>query len=383
MSKPLLFTPFKMRGVTAPNRCVVSPMVQYRATDGQVNDYHLVHLGKFALGKFGIVFTENCAIEPRGRVTQGDLGMWDDSQIEGHKRLVRFLKQEGALAATQITHSGRKGCTPRSFDKPDELGPEGAGWQRWQVVGPSALSAGERYADAPAARHATRSTTLVQKFGEAARRADAAGYDIIEIHGAHGYLLAQFLSPISNTRNDQYGGDRAGRMRFPLAAARAVREDWPEHKPMFIRVSAVDGAGGWDVDDTVAYAKELKALGIDVIDTSSGGLTGLSTALPVKRALGFQVPFAAAVKRQARHPDHGGRPDPRRAAGRGDPAGRRRRPDRDRPPGALRPVLGAACRAGAGLRHRLRHVDSRIRLVARQAQEQPLGRSKKTTGNAQ
>ena len=145
MQKPLLFTPLKLRGLTVPNRCVVSPMVQYRATDGQVNDYHLVHLGKFALGKFGIVFTENCAVEPRGRVTQGDLGMWDDGQIEGHKRLVRFLKQEGALAGTQITHSGRKGSTPRSFDKPGELGPAGAGWQRWELVGPSALPAGEGY----------------------------------------------------------------------------------------------------------------------------------------------------------------------------------------------------------------------------------------------
>ena len=140
---------------------------------------------------------------------------------------------------------------------------------------------------------------IVKKFGEAARRADAAGYDIIEIHGAHGYLLAQFLSPLSNKRNDQFGGDRAGRMKFPLAAAKAVRENWPEHKPMFIRVSAVDGGGGWDVDDTVAYAQELKALGIDVIDTSSGGLAGLSTAAPIKRSLGFQVPFAAAVKRGA------------------------------------------------------------------------------------
>ena len=149
LSRPLLFTPFKMRGVVAPNRAVVSPMVQYRATDGLVNDYHLVHLGKFALGKFGIVFTENCAIEPRGRVTQGDLGLWDDSQIESHRRLTRFLKQEGSLAATQITHSGRKGSTPRSFDKPGELGPKEAGWQRWQVVGPSELSAGEPYAPAP------------------------------------------------------------------------------------------------------------------------------------------------------------------------------------------------------------------------------------------
>jgi 2,4-dienoyl-CoA reductase-like NADH-dependent reductase (Old Yellow Enzyme family) len=144
--------------------------------------------------------------------------------------------------------------------------------------------------------------TTGKKFGEAARRADAAGYDIVEIHGAHGYLLAQFLSPLSNKRNDAFGGDRAGRMKFPLAAAKAVRENWPEHKPMFIRVSAVDGGGGWDVDDTVAYAHELRALGIDVIDTSSGGLAGLSTAAPIKRSLGFQVPFAAAVKRGANIP---------------------------------------------------------------------------------
>lgn len=301
MQKPLLFTPFQMRGVTAPNRCVVSPMVQYRATDGLVNDYHLVHLGKFALGKFGTVFTENCAVEPRGRVTQGDLGLWHDNQVEGHKRLVRFLKQEGSLAATQITHSGRKGSTPRAFDKPGQLGPAEANWQKWQVVGPSALPAADGWM-VPHQLEAAEIADLVKKFGEAARRADAAGYDVIEIHGAHGYLLAQFLSPLSNTRNDQFGGDRAGRMRFPLAAAKAVRENWPENKPMFIRVSAVDGAGGWDVDDTVAYARELKALGIDVVDVSSGGLTGVSTALPVKRSLGFQVPFSAAVKRQAEIP---------------------------------------------------------------------------------
>ena len=298
MQKPLLFQPLKLRGVTAPNRSVVSPMVQYRATDGQVNDYHLVHLGKFALGKFVIVFTENAAVVPTGRVTEGDLGMWDDSQIEGHKRLVRFLKQEGALAGTQITHAGRKGSTPRSFDKPGQLGPEGAGWQKWQVVGPSELAAADGWM-VPRQLGDADIADLVKKFGEAAKRADAAGYDVIEIHGAHGYLLAQFLSPISNKRNDQYGGDREGRMRFPLAVAKSVREGWPEHKPMFIRVSTVDGAGGWEVEDTVAFAKALKALGVDVIDCSSGGLTGLSTALPVKRSLGFQVPFSAAVKRQA------------------------------------------------------------------------------------
>src|SRR5262249_4504848 len=200
---------------------------------------------------------------------------------------------------------------PRSFDKPGQLGPTGAGWQRWQVVGPSELPAGEGYVT-PKALSTGELDDLVVKFGQAARRADACGYDVIEVHGAHGSLLPQFRSPISNQRNDQYGGDRAGRMRFPLAAARAVREGWPENKPMFIRVSAVDGAGGWDVEDTVAYAKELKALGIDVVDTSSGGLAGLSTAAPIKRALGFQVPFASAVEHRAGIPTIAGRPVPGR-----------------------------------------------------------------------
>ena len=276
-------------------------MVQYRATDGQVNDYHLVHLGKFALGKFGIVFTENCAIEPRGRVTQGDLGMWDDGQIEGHKRLTRFLQQEGALAATQITHAGRKASLAALSSTSRTSSARRA---RAGSVGRSSAVGAVRRASATrragGSSTSPRWTTIVKKFGEAARRADAAGYDIIEIHGAHGYLLAQFLSPLSNKRNDQYGGDRAGRMRFPLAAAKAVRENWPEHKPMFIRVSAVDGGGGWDVDDTVAYAQELKALGIDVIDTSSGGLTGLSTALPVKRVAG--LPGAVRRGGEARRP---------------------------------------------------------------------------------
>ena len=298
MQKPLLFTPLKLRDVVARNRCVVSPMVQFRATDGEVNDFHLVHLGNFALGGFGIVFTENCAVEPRGRVTQGDLGLWDDGQIASHKRLVAFLKGEGALAATQITHSGRKGSTPRVFDKPGELGPAGAGWQKWEVVGPSDQAAAEGWLK-PRQLNAVEIADLVEKFAAAARRADAAGYDVLEIHAAHGYLLAQFLSPISNTRNDQYGGDRAGRMHFPLDVARAVRAAWPENKPLFLRVSAVDGGGGWDIDDTIAFASELKAIGVDVIDCSSGGIAGAATAAGVKRSLGFQVTFAAAVKKES------------------------------------------------------------------------------------
>ena len=294
MQKPLLFSPLKLRGVTAPNRCVVSPMVQFRATDGLVNDFHLVHLGKFALGKFGIVFTENCAVEPRGRVTQGDLGLWDDGQIASHKRLTAFIKGEGALAATQITHSGRKGSTPRTFDKRGEFGPAGAGWKKWEVVGPTDLPAAEGWLQ-PRALSAAEIEELVAKFAAAAKRADAAGYDVLEVHGAHGYLLAQFLSPISNTRNDKYGGDRAGRMRFPLDVARAVRQAWPESKPLFVRVSAVDGGGGWDVDDTVAFAKELKAIGVDVVDCSAGGF--LSSRLVFRK--GYLVGNASRIRRES------------------------------------------------------------------------------------
>ena len=298
MSQPLLFTPLQLRGVTSPNRCVLSPMVQHKAVDGHVNDYHLVHLGQFALGRFGIVFTENCAVEPRGRVTPGDLGIWDDHQIEGHQRLVRFLQQQGSLAGIQISHAGRKASSPRPFDPPGAFGPASAGWQPWEVVGPSAVPAGDGF---PMPQELTIKGVedLVRRFAAAAERADRAGYDVIELHAAHGYLLAQFLSPISNQRNDCYGGDLAGRMRFPLEVVRAVRQVMPEHKPLFLRVSALDGAGGWDLADTVAFARELKTLGVDVVDCSSGGLTGLATAQPIQRSPGFQVPFASAVRHQA------------------------------------------------------------------------------------
>lgn len=298
MNQPLLFTPLRLRGVTCANRCVLSPMVQHKAHNGEVNDEHLVHLGRFAIGGFGLVFTENCAVDPAGRVTQGDLGLWDDAQIPGHQRLVQVLQRHGSLAGIQISHAGRKGSTPRPFDPPGQLGPPEAGWRPWEVVGPSALKAGEGFAT-PRELTAADIEHLIDRFAETTRRADQAGYDVVELHAAHGYLLAQFLSPISNQRRDAYGGDLAGRMRFPLAVARAMRQGLANHKPLFVRVSSLDGAGGWDLDDTVVLAQELKALGVDVIDCSSGGLTGLATAQPIQRVPGFQVPFAAAVRRQA------------------------------------------------------------------------------------
>lgn len=298
MNQAMLFKPLSLRGVTSPNRCVLSPMVQYKAIDGLVSDYHLVHLGQFAIGRFGIIFTENCAINPQGRVTQGDLGLWNDHQIAGHRRLVNFLQQEGSLAALQLSHSGRKGSAARPFDPPGQLGPSGANWQTWDVVGPSPLPAANGY-PVPVELTLEGINTTVNQFVASAARAERAGYDILELHAAHGYLLAQFLSPISNRRQDDYGGSLNNRMRFPLELVRQVRQTWPKSKPLFVRVSAIDGAGGWDLNDTIVFAKQLKGLGVDVIDCSSGGLTSLATAEPIQRQPGDQVPYASAVRQQA------------------------------------------------------------------------------------
>lgn len=296
---PLLFTPFAIRGVTLPNRVVISPMVQYRAKEGLANDFHMVHLGKFALGRAGTVFTEATAVEPRGRVTHGDLGLWNDAQCEALKPVVRYLHREGSVAAIQLAHAGRKGSMQRAQDGNGPLTPadRARGLEPWQVVGPTVEPVGPGWL-VPHQLTIDDIAGLVRDFADAAARADAAGFDIAEIHGAHGYLIASFLSPVSNTRNDAYGGDRAGRMRFALEVTRAVRSVWPERKPLFFRVSSVDGTDfGWDMNDTVVLAMTLKELGVDVVDCSSGGLTGSATAAGVKRRPGFQVPFAAEVRR--------------------------------------------------------------------------------------
>ena len=298
---PLLFTPLTLRGVTARNRLVLSPMVQYRARDGMPNDFHLVHLGRYAQGRMGIVFTEATAVEPRGRVTHRCCGVWNDAQMHAFRRITDYIRAEGSLSAIQLAHAGRKGSAARAMDGGGKL-PEAdlaAGFTPWQVVGPTSEPVGPGWL-VPHALSVPEIETIVAAFGAAARRADEAGFDIAEVHGAHGYLIATFLSPVTNTRNDGYGGDRAGRMRLALEVTRAVRAAWPEHKPLFFRVSSVDGAeGGWGIEDTVALAKELGRLGVDVVDCSSGGLSTIGTAALVPRGLGFQVPFAAAVKRQA------------------------------------------------------------------------------------
>jgi len=294
-----LFTPLALRGVTARNRAAVSPMVQNRSQDGFANDFYLVHYGKFALGKFGIVFTEATAVEARGRVTDGDMGLWSDAHVDGLARIARFVQAEGSLAAIQLAHAGRKGAMQRAFEGNGPLGPEdfAKGRKPWAVVGPTTQPVAPGWL-VPQALTPDEIGEIVQAFADAARRADRAGFDICEIHGAHGYLIASFLSAVSNTRNDGYGGDLAGRMRIALEIARAVREAWPQRKPLFFRVSALDGAGGWSLEDTVALSQELARLGVDVVDCSSGGLTGSATAAPIPRSPGFQVPFASAVRKQ-------------------------------------------------------------------------------------
>jgi 2,4-dienoyl-CoA reductase-like NADH-dependent reductase (Old Yellow Enzyme family) len=289
--RPLLFTPMTIRGVTLPNRIVLAPMVQYRAREGFPGDFHMVHLGKFALGRFGVVMTEATAVEPRGRVTHECPGIWSDDHIAAWRRVTDYIRAEGSVPAIQLAHSGRKGATHRAQEntKPYDAA------KAWPVVGPTTEPTNTGH-HVPHALSVAEIADITRAFADAALRADAAGFDILEIHSAHGYLLASFLSPISNTRNDFYGGDRAGRMRFPLEVTRAVRAVWPSEKPLFFRVSALDGADGWNLDDTVALALELRALGVDVVDCSSGGLTGTATAAPIPRHPGFQVPFAAAVR---------------------------------------------------------------------------------------
>jgi len=299
---PLLFAPVTLRSVTARNRAVISPMCTYSAADGMAQGWHLAHLGKFALGGAGIVFVEATAVEARGRITHGCLGVWSDAHARALGRIAQFLKAHGALSAIQLAHAGRKASMQRPWFGNGPLGPEDAarGDRPWQIVGPTAEPAAEGWL-APHAMTRADIDEVVGAFAAAARRAHAAGFDIVELHGAHGYLIHSFLSPLSNTRSDGYGGELGGRMRLALEVVDAVRAAWPADKPLFFRISSVDGVGGpgWKIEDSIELARALKAHGVDVIDCSSGGISGPVTSAIVPRELGFQVPYAAAVRREA------------------------------------------------------------------------------------
>lgn len=301
-SLPRLFTPIRFRDVTVRNRMMLAPMNQHRATDGMADDGLLVHLGKFALGGFGIVITEATAVERNGRIAPGDLGIWSDEHIAGLKRVTSFVRGAGAAAAIQLGHSGRKGSSQRPWGGFGPLGAAdaAAGEPPWPLVGPTAEPLGEGHV-VPRALDEEGIASVVRSFADAAARADAAGFDIVEIHGGHGYLIASFLSPTVNTRTDAYGGDLAGRMRFALEVAEAVRERWPAGKPLFFRMSCVDGhPEGWKIEDSVALAAALREKGVDLIDCSSGGLRQSTALENAHRHPGYQVPYAAEIRCKAR-----------------------------------------------------------------------------------
>ena len=302
MTTPHLFQPITLRGLTARNRVVISPMCQYSAHDGHLEDWHSVHLGRFAMGGAGIVFTEATAVQKCGRITHGCPGLWADSQIAGHARVAQFALRNGAIPAVQLGHAGRKASMQRPWfgNGPLDDADFARGDMPWPTVAPSAEPVAPGW-QVPHALTEAEIGTLVEDFAAAARRAAAAGYKIAEIHGAHGYLIHSFLSPLSNTRNDAYGGDLAGRMRLALEVAQAVRAVWPEELPLFFRTSAVDGTPeGWSLDDTVALARELKKVGVDVMDCSSSGIAGSATAdTRAKRQPGFQVGYAERVRAEA------------------------------------------------------------------------------------
>jgi len=300
-TSPLLFTPIELRGVKLRNRIVISPMCTYSAKDGLVNDWHLVHLGKLAQGGAGLVFTEAAAVEPHGRITHGDIGIWSDEQVPGLARIVSFIKSQGAVAAIQLAHAGRKASMQRPWhgNGPLDDADRARGEQVWDVVAPSAIALDEGWLK-PHELSVGEIHDLQSNWCLAAERALQAGFEVIEIHSAHGYLGHEFLSPITNKRSDEYGGDLAGRMRFTLELAGRLRKVWPEDKPLFTRISSVDNIdSGWTIEDSIALARELKDRGVDVVDCSSGGLMGSATAARVKRGPGFQVPFAERIRRDA------------------------------------------------------------------------------------
>jgi len=301
VSQPKLFTPLTIRGVTLKNRIVLAPMHQYASNQGFATDWHLMNAGKYAAGGCGLVMVESTKVERRGCGTVGDLGLWDDKFIPGLKRITDFIKAQGAVSAIQIGHSGRKarltrpweGQQPQTADHPEMFD-----WEGWELVAPSAIAHSDRM-PAPRAFSREEIPEVVTHWGEAAARANAAGFEILEIHGAHGYLIHQFLSQVSNRRNDEYGGSDTNRMRFALEVAECVRANWPAEKPLFMRLSCEDDAG-WGPEQSVALSKELKLRGIDAIDCSGGGMLERSPMDGIRsQKYGYQVPYAEKIRAEA------------------------------------------------------------------------------------
>jgi 2,4-dienoyl-CoA reductase-like NADH-dependent reductase (Old Yellow Enzyme family) len=290
---PALFDRFTSRGVTLRNRIVVSPMCQYSCEDGFATDWHLVHLGSRAVGGAGLVFTEATAVTAEGRITPGDLGLYLDSHTQPLARIVRFLHTQGSASGIQLAHAGRKGSTAAPWDGGAGVGIDHGGWV---PVGPAVDPFSPSY-PVPRALTVPELAGVVEAFRAAARRSHDAGFDVLEVHAAHGYLIHEFLSPLTNTRRDEYGGSFENRIRLCLEVVEAVRQVWPERLPVWIRISASDWApGGWDVEQSVELARRVKERGVDLVDCSSGGLV---TSQRIALGPGYQVPFAEEVRRHA------------------------------------------------------------------------------------
>jgi 2,4-dienoyl-CoA reductase-like NADH-dependent reductase (Old Yellow Enzyme family) len=290
-----LFSPLTLRGITLANRITVSPMCEYSSTDGFGNDWHLVHLGSRAVGGAGLVFTEATAVLPEGRISPEDLGIWKDEHIPMLGRITSFIREHGSVAGIQLAHAGRKASTAAPWDGGKPIGIEHGGWS--PIFAPSAIPFDHGY-QTPSALDSAGIRHLVSSFASAARRALDAGFQVIELHAAHGYLINEFLSPLSNTRTDEYGGSFENRTRVLREIIDAVREIWPESLPLFVRISATEWTdGGWNIEQSIDLARMIAPLGVDLIDCSSGGNVP-KVRIPV--GSGYQVPLAERVRHEAR-----------------------------------------------------------------------------------
>jgi 2,4-dienoyl-CoA reductase-like NADH-dependent reductase (Old Yellow Enzyme family) len=288
-----LFSPLALRDVTLRNRVGVSPMCQYSSEDGFANEWHLVHLGRFATGGAGLVLTEAAAVSPEGRISPQDLGIWKDAHLEALGRIARFVKSQGAVAGVQLAHAGRKASTRRPWEAPGPVPERDGGWR---PVAPSAAPFAPGWHE-PEALDEAGLGRVAAAFADAARRVRDAGFEVVEVHGAHGYLLHEFLSPLTNQRRDRYGGSLENRLRFPLEVVAAVRQAWPERLPVLFRVSATDWMeGGWTAAETVELARRLREAGVDLVDTSSGGN---DPRQQIPAGPGYQTAFAERIRREA------------------------------------------------------------------------------------
>ncbi|NIA71272.1 NADH:flavin oxidoreductase/NADH oxidase [Pelagibius litoralis] len=294
-----LFSPFTLRDITFKNRIAVSPMSQYRARDGHANGWHVVHLGRFAMGGAGLVYAEATAVEPNGRRTHGDLGLWQDAQIDDLIPITEFIRQEGSIPGIQLGHAGRKASERRPWHGETPVDDEDVSQRNeapWKAIAPSPIP----YADgwpAPAEMSEVDIEQVIASFGEAAKRSQEAGFKIIEVYAAHGFLVHQFLSPIANQRMDRWGGSNENRRRFAVEVAKSIRANWPEAYPLAFRLSATDWLeDGIEVEDAVETAKALKAAGVDMIDCSTGGIGGKERPRRMIIEQGFQVPFAERIR---------------------------------------------------------------------------------------